>query len=162
MLSQWTADSMGLFSLSNRSTSSSMASHCLVNLNINTTLRKQAVTSQSQELEALEAKLKETEERLKQRQSSPAAKAVGGSNSSNSPHRRKPIGDAFSGQENDRLQPSTSSPLGTQPPASSSVSPSTMSHWYVSCGGFSPHSPTGGVASQVSQAERASYLLKCP
>lgn len=88
--------------------------------------RKQAVTSQSQELETLEAKLKDTEERLRQRQSLPASKAVDGSNAS---HRRTPLGDTFSDQKNDRSKASASSPLATQPPNPSSISPSTMSHW---------------------------------
>ena len=88
--------------------------------------RKQAVDSQNQELEALEARLRETEQRLKERQSrnsSPAGKSGG------SPHRRKPLGDTFSGQENDRAQPPATSPLATQAPITQSVMPSTMSQW---------------------------------
>lgn len=100
--------------------------------------RKQAVSTQSQELEALEAKLRETEERLKQRQSRTASPAGKNAGESNSPHRRKLIGDTFSGQENDRLQSSNSSPLATQSPASSSVLASTMSRWRPSAQEASP------------------------
>ena len=88
--------------------------------------RKQAVDSQNQELEALEARLRETEQRLKERQSrnsSPAGKSGG------SPHRRKPLGDTFSGQENDRAQAPATSPLATRTPMTQSVMPSTMSQW---------------------------------
>lgn len=95
-----------------------------------TSFRKQAVSSQSAELEALEVRLRETEERLKERQSrtsSPAGRAAGGINS---PHRRQPLGNTFDGQENDRLQSSsTTSPLATQAQSPQSVSSSTMSHW---------------------------------
>jgi len=88
--------------------------------------KKQAVDSQNQELEALEARLRETEQRLKERQSrnsSPAGKSGG------SPHRRKPLGDTFSGQENDRAHPPATSPLATQAPITQHVMPSTMSQW---------------------------------
>lgn len=88
--------------------------------------RKQAVDSQNQELEALEARLRETEQRLKERQSrnpSPTGKSGG------SPHRRKPLGDTFSGQENDRAQHPATSPLATQAPITQPVMPSTISQW---------------------------------
>jgi len=88
--------------------------------------KKQAVDSQNQELEALEARLRETEQRLKERQSRNSSPA---SNSGGSPHRRKPLGDTFSGQENGRAQPSAPSPLATQAPITQSVMPSTMSQW---------------------------------
>ena len=102
--------------------------------------RKQAVSSQNAELEALEAKLRETEERLKERTSrapSPSGQ-VGGS--TNSPHRRKPLGNTFNGQERDGLQSSSGgSPLATQAP-SGPVSASTMSQWRPSA----PEMPTRG------------------
>ncbi|MCJ1453579.1 hypothetical protein MMC28_003926 [Mycoblastus sanguinarius] len=88
------------------------------------------ISSQSQELEALEARLRETEERLKQRQSRTSSPAGTAGNGANSPQRRKPLGTTFSGQENDRLQTSTTSPLATtQNAGSQSLSPSTMSRW---------------------------------
>ena len=86
------------------------------------------MSSQNAELEAIEAKLRQTEERLreKSRTSSPTGRAGAGTNS---PHRRQPLGSTFGGQENDRLQQSSAaSPLASQahPPG---VSTSTMSHW---------------------------------
>lgn len=99
--------------------------------------RKQAVSSQSQELEALDAKLKETEERLKQKQSSPIGKR--GNNPS-------------TGQ-----QPQSTSSLPNQSPAEfSNVKPfdrptdstarqapsaSTMSFWKPSMPGAMPETP---------------------
>ena len=118
---------MALFSQSNRSKKAIL---CPINAIVRFTClqpaRKQAVNSQNQELEALEARLRETEQRLKERQSrnsSPAGKSGG------SPHRRKPLGDTFSGQENDRAQPPATSPLATQAPMSQPVMPSTISQW---------------------------------
>ena len=86
------------------------------------------MNSQSQELEALEARIRETEERLKQQQSRTSSPA-GKTGASKSPHRRKPLGDTFAGHENDRTQPSVASPLSTQAPTTQSVSASTMSQW---------------------------------
>ena len=92
--------------------------------------RKQAVSSQNAELEALEAKLRETEERLKEqrsRTSSPAGRAAG---IANSPHRRKPLGKAFDGQENDKKQQSQGKcPLASQTSTGGPVSAATMAHW---------------------------------
>ena len=96
--------------------------------------RKKAVDSQTKELEALEAKIKETEERLKDRQSrngSPAGRGSG----RNSPHPRQPLGDAFNGAENDRMQHANSSPLAQQSSrqaqyqVNDKVSPSTKAQW---------------------------------
>lgn len=88
------------------------------------------MSSQSAELEAIEARLRETEERLKEKQSrtsSPAGKAAGGANS---PLRRQPLGDTFRAHENDRVQQASApSPLAAQAPASGAVSSSTMSYW---------------------------------
>ncbi|KAL2046908.1 hypothetical protein N7G274_000926 [Stereocaulon virgatum] len=102
--------------------------------------KKQAVNSQSQELEALEARIRETEERLKQQQSRTSSPA-GKTGASNSPHRRKPLGDTFAGHENDRPQLSAASPLSTQAPTTQSVSASTMSRWRPAASDFS--SPMG-------------------
>lgn len=76
--------------------------------------RKQAVDSQNQELEALEARLRETEERLRQKQSvnsSPAAKA--GAN--NTSYQTQPLGATFSGRDGNRSQDAATIPLATQP-----------------------------------------------
>ena len=79
-----------------------------------TLCRKKAISSQSAELQALEVRLRETEERLKERQSKSSSPALGGSAYS-SPHRRPPIGRTFSGQENDRRQARAYNPPATQP-----------------------------------------------
>lgn len=84
--------------------------------------RKKAVSSQSQELEALEARLRETEERLRQKQSrtsSPSSLNSG----RNTPHRRQAIGRAFSEQRSEKEQAIATSPLATQPVASQSRPP---------------------------------------
>lgn len=91
-------------------------------------LKKEAVDSQTQELQALEARLRDTEDRLKERQSRDPSLA-GRNNGTNSINRRQPLNNTFSGQENDRLESSTTSPQATQAPTSQSVSASTMSHW---------------------------------
>ena len=60
--------------------------------------KKAAVNSQSAELQALEARIRETEERLAQkkqpRTSSPAGQGMRQA-SGGSPHRRQPLGDTF-------------------------------------------------------------------
>lgn len=91
-------------------------------------LKKEAVDSQTQELQALEARLRDTEERLKERQSrdpSPADTSSG----TKPPQSRQPLGNTISGQKNDRLEPFTTSPQAAQAQASRSVSASTMSRW---------------------------------
>lgn len=80
--------------------------------------RKKAVSSQSQELEALEARLRETEERLKQRRSRNSSPSSPG-NSRNTTHRRPPIDRTFSGGDNTEQAVATS-PLATQPPSTQS------------------------------------------
>ena len=119
--------------------------------------RKQAVSSQNAELEALEAKLRETEERLKEqrsRTSSPAGRAAG---LAHSPHRRQPLGNTFHGQENDRLQQGVgTSPLASQLPAAGSVSASTMSQWRPSVQEASPVSPGDKGKARDLSAEQLS------
>ncbi|KAL1605310.1 hypothetical protein SLS60_004858 [Paraconiothyrium brasiliense] len=58
--------------------------------------KKQAVTTRAQELEALEAKLRETEERLNQARNSPPRRKDS--------QRRTPTEDAFSAQDKARLE----------------------------------------------------------
>ncbi|MCJ1274694.1 hypothetical protein MMC21_002492 [Puttea exsequens] len=93
--------------------------------------KKQAVNSQNAELEALEAKLRETEDRLKQRQSRNSSPSGINFGNTSSPLRRRPLAEAFGGQENERAQPAASSPLAREPMTSSSqgVMNSTLSQW---------------------------------
>ncbi|KAF2446755.1 hypothetical protein P171DRAFT_482836 [Karstenula rhodostoma CBS 690.94] len=62
--------------------------------------KKQAVTTHTQELEALEAKLRETEERLNQARNSPPRRKDS--------QRRTPVEDTFSVQDKARLESSGS------------------------------------------------------
>ena len=82
--------------------------------------RKQAVTSQSQELEALEAKLRETEARLDQKTK---LSKTGSLAEATSASRRKPVASTFSNQEDDRLLAGSGSPMAAQ--SSSAVDPGT-------------------------------------
>ena len=93
-----------------------------------TLVRKEAVNSQTQELQALEARLRDTEERLKEQQSRDPYSA-GRNNGTKSLNGHQPLGNTISDQCNDRLESSSTSPQATQAPASHSVSASTMSHW---------------------------------
>ena len=90
--------------------------------------RKEAVDSQTQELQKLEARLRDTEKRLKERLSREPSPA-NGRKGTNSPSRNPPPGGTFSGQENDRLGHSTIESQERQAPVSQSVSASTMSRW---------------------------------
>ena len=75
--------------------------------------RKRAVDSQTKELEVLEARLKQTEERLKERQSRNSSPA-GRLNGRNSPYRRHPTTGTFNGDEKNYPQSSALSPLSSQ------------------------------------------------
>ncbi|KAL8880598.1 MAG: hypothetical protein Q9198_002027 [Flavoplaca austrocitrina] len=101
-------------------------------------LKKQAVSSEMQELEALEAKLKETEEKLKEKQASPAANKV---NDSVMQQRDPP--PAFRGQPPGVS--TTSTPVTTNEGARNTVnqapSTSTMSFWRPSMPGTLPETP---------------------
>ena len=90
--------------------------------------RKEAVDSQTQELQTLEARLRDTEKRLKEHQSRDSSPA-GGRKDTDSLGKHPPPGNTFSGQENDRLEHSTIQPQERQVPGSQSVSASTMSRW---------------------------------
>ena len=84
--------------------------------------------SQTQELQALEARLRDTEERLKERQSrnpSPARR----NNDTDSFDKQQPRGDTFDVHKNDGQGLLTTSPRATNNPKSQSVSASTMSQW---------------------------------
>ncbi|KAI9891965.1 MAG: hypothetical protein M1814_002160 [Vezdaea aestivalis] len=79
--------------------------------------KKQAVSSQNRELEALEARLKRTEELLKKKQGS-----AGPASGSSSPHRRMPIQGAFDAAPDKQLEESSRSP---KPVSGSTSRPST-------------------------------------
>lgn len=86
-----------------------------------TVFRKRAVSSQTSELEALEARLKATEERLKQKQAMSYA-----NRGSQSPRQRAPLGDTFSSaaEEPQRSQNQTS-PLATEFRSRTPIRPQT-------------------------------------
>ena len=78
--------------------------------------RKKTVDDRTRELEALEVRIRETEERLRDRQSrnnSPVGRSSAGGGS-NSPHRRHPPGSNFNGLDAYGRQPIRSSPLAGQ------------------------------------------------
>lgn len=115
-------------------------------------LKKEAVNSQTKELQALEARLRDTEERLKERQSRDSSPA-GRNNGTNSLNRRQPLGNTFDGREKDRLVPSITSPQTT----SQSVSASTMSHWRPSPNTASETGTGSAPAARVSGQENSRY-----
>lgn len=90
--------------------------------------RKEAVNSQAKELQALEARLRDTEELLKERQSR-GPSPVGRNNGIDPLNIRKPLGNTPGGQENGRLQSTSTNPHATQAPSPQSVSASTLAHW---------------------------------
>ncbi|CAF9922199.1 MAG: hypothetical protein HETSPECPRED_004995 [Heterodermia speciosa] len=78
--------------------------------------KKQAVTSQSQELEALDAKLRETEARLNQKKKqSRTSSPTGITGETSSAQRRKPVPSGFGGQEDDRAPARGNSSLAAPP-----------------------------------------------
>lgn len=83
-----------------------------------TIFRKRAVSSQSAELEALQARLRATEERLKARQSQSASPS-GGNSKQSIPRRRVPVGNP-SGSLRTTQPAAPTSPLATQPAANQS------------------------------------------
>ena len=85
------------------------------------------MNSQAKELQALEARLRDTEELLKERQSRGPSPA-GRKNVTDSLSNRQPLGNTSGGQENGR-QSSSTNPHATQAPSSQSVSASTLAHW---------------------------------
>jgi hypothetical protein len=88
-------------------------------------LRKQAVSTHAQELEALEAKLRETEERLKQARNSPPRRKDS--------QRRTPIESTFPAADSARRQQENTAPQNTRnmPGALSRSPPSGNSTEYV-------------------------------
>lgn len=103
--------------------------------------KKQALSSQSQELEAIEAKLRETEERFKEKQSSPEAKRKIHAG----PERQSVSTGEISQSHSTSVTPMTSSkenPSGS--PASQAPSASTMSYWRPSMPGTFAETPGEG------------------
>lgn len=94
--------------------------------------RKQAVTTQSQELEELEAKLRETEARLNQKT---MLSKRGPSAETPSSARRKPVTSNLGGQGSDRLPAESGSPLAAQ--SSPAANPGT-SQGYARWEGLMP------------------------
>jgi len=84
--------------------------------------KKKVVSSASQELEALEARLRETEELLKKRQTGSASRSPAATSGRNSPHRRTPLGAAFSPDAGKESTPPTS-PLSRQQPTEAGSRP---------------------------------------
>jgi len=93
--------------------------------------KKKAVSSQTSELEALEARLRATEERLKQRQATNGQPPHG----AHSPRQRAPLGDMFTSPAQGADAAGSARPLSneymqktsTRPPASKRQEPPTMS-----------------------------------
>lgn len=104
-----------------------------------TASRKQAVSSQSQELAALEAKLRETEQRLKEEQSSPAAKRK-----DDTGHEQQSLPGTYeSASHGSHAAPDThpvEKPL--QASADQAPSTSTMSYWRPQMPGALPETPS--------------------
>ena len=123
--------------------------------------RKKAVSSQSQELEALEARLRETEERLKQRRSRNSSPSSS-SNGRNTSHRRAPIGRTFSGQGGEAEQAAVTSPLATQPPSTQSRPPTAQSPSYSipSIPGAMPQTPAEMVSSDYVMVDSCDSLQR--
>ena len=71
------------------------------------------MSSQKSQLEELEAKLRETEERLKQKQSRSSSPATGVTNGRSSPHRRQGLESVFGGTEGYQPNSSGRSPLSS-------------------------------------------------
>lgn len=125
-------------------------------LNINNKSRKKAVSTQSQELEALEARLKETEERLKQRQSMTFPSPTG-INSRTGYHRRPPIDRTFSIENAENGQRTASSAWAMNSPAmesSSSETPAQPSYDAPPVPGALPETPSDNTASDYVVVDR--------
>ena len=74
------------------------------------------VTIQSRELEALEAKIREAEERLNTKKTPSPSREPESSNGRNSPHRRQGLAGVFPGGEGEK-QPQARSPLSSPRPS---------------------------------------------
>lgn len=104
-----------------------------------TLARKQEVTSHTQQLEALEARLRETEERLKQAKSSPPSRK--GS------QRRSPIEDAFPDDAKERLREAGS-------PSAARRKPQNSMQTQEGAAGASPDTPTSDKSTEYVMVAR--------
>lgn len=109
-----------------------------------TSVRKQAVDSQNQELEALEARLRDTEERLRQQQSRKSSHTAKIS-AIKSSHPRQPLGPTFSDQVDDRANDSATRSLAAQPRRTQPSTSRASSYQMPPMPGALP--PTPGVTS---------------
>ncbi|KAL8772485.1 MAG: hypothetical protein Q9209_002437 [Squamulea sp. 1 TL-2023] len=100
--------------------------------------KKQAVSSEIEELVALEAKLKETEEKLKQKQASPAANKV---NDGSQQQQIPPPTYGSQARINISAPNTTTSEEGTGISASQAPAASTMSFWRPPMPGALPETP---------------------
>lgn len=118
--------------------------------------RKQSVSSQNQELEALEARLKETEERLKQKQSDSSGRGTG----NNTPHRRRQLGDTYGVEQQRDYQASptqhSDSQQIAQPFKRSDQAPSqnTMAYWKPEMSGTLTETPSESGQNNYVSARR--------
>lgn len=119
--------------------------------------RKESVDSQAKELQALEARLRDTEELLKERQSR-GPSSVGRNNEIESLNSRQPLGNASGGQENGRLESSSTYPHATQAPSSQSVSASTLAHWRPAQNTASGTDGGGAPFARPSGQENSGYV----
>ncbi|KAL8777855.1 MAG: hypothetical protein Q9213_007674 [Squamulea squamosa] len=100
--------------------------------------KKQAVSSEIEELVALEAKLKETEEKLKQKQASPAASKV---NDGGQQQQIPPPTYDSQAHINPSASHTATSEEGTGTSASQAPAASTMSYWRPPMPGALPETP---------------------
>ncbi|KAK2758333.1 hypothetical protein FQN54_004181 [Arachnomyces sp. PD_36] len=86
------------------------------NLSQSVQQKQQYVTIQSRELQALEARIREAEERLKTKKSPSPSGEQESSNGSNSPHRRQGLSGVFPGEgEKQQRRSPLSSPVDSGP-----------------------------------------------
>ena len=86
------------------------------------------MNSRTEELHALEAQLRDTEKRLKERQLGNLSSADN-VDSTNSLDKSEHLGDTLSDQEKNRPETPATDPLARQAPASQSLAASTVSYW---------------------------------
>ena len=124
---QWTINSTGFSNPSNRSEHAGWETYYITSLKRH---RKQNLSSQTAELEALQARLRETEQRLSEKQSALPSSTNRTTGGTNSPHRRQPLGDTFDSRDGGQSSQNAASPLSnTSRSETGSVLPSTMSRW---------------------------------
>ncbi|KAL8736402.1 MAG: hypothetical protein Q9166_000194 [cf. Caloplaca sp. 2 TL-2023] len=101
--------------------------------------KKQAVSSQSQELEALEARLRETEEKLKEKQTIPAGKKI---NYTGQQQQTLSSSSVTETKGNHAASNMETSDRAVENIASQAPSASTMSYWRPQMPGTLPETPS--------------------